>query len=525
MFILQARAQPRFLFVNVTVFGIIVHSQLLAVDHRRMELSSGSEWNLWQSWSPCSSTCGGGVATRVRRCLIRHPFGKPCPGDQRQYKVCATEDCPLGTKDFRQLQCAAYNGHQIPQIRGAAFEWVPFFGAPSPCELSCLAKGRMFYYNFGRVLDGTKCGAGSHGICINGQCLAVGCGAILGSELTEDVCGICGGKNSTCQRYQSVFITPHLPPGSLQYNEVTMIPAGATHIKVTDNSSNYLALQNRNYNSIINGNWAINWPGTYSAAGTKVQYRRSADHRESLEAIGPTKEDLHLMVLSMEQDSGIDYEYWLPNDQYRLYHGDRNVLRGAQRAAVHASRSFSPALPNEPTTVAMTTTPLPAQRSPARSRGYTASQRKDRSQRNRLLHPSRPGNCGKCQRVRGRSNRVRQYCERDFALHVKVINKRIVGLETCYDVEVMKAYKKGFAVLKREYLWVPNTCDCPRLVETKQYVVMAHRHVNYERTLNRVLLQKDSFVRRYRPQEDRLMRGLDEECEKRGYQLRGNTLG
>ncbi|GCC33830.1 hypothetical protein chiPu_0012301 [Chiloscyllium punctatum] len=354
--------------------------------------------------------------------------------------MCATEDCPPGTKDFRQLQCAAYNGRQIPQIRGAAFEWVPFFG------------------------------------------------------------------------------------GSLQYNEVTMIPAGATHIKVTDNSSNYLALQNRNYNSIINGNWAINWPGTYSAAGTKVQYRRSADHRESLEAIGPTKEDLHLMVLSMEQDSGIDYEYWLPNDQYRLYHGDRNVLRGAQRAAVHASRSFLQALPNEPTTVAMATTPLSAQRSPARSRGYTASQRKDWSQRNRLLYPSRPGNCGKCQRVRGRSNRVRQYCERDFALHVKVINKRIVGLETCYDVEVVKAYKKGFAVLRREYLWVPNTCNCPRLIEMKQYVVMAHRHVNYERTLNRVLLQKDSFVRRYRPQEDSLMRGLDEECEKRGYQLTGNTL-
>ncbi|XP_048473019.1 ADAMTS-like protein 5 [Rhincodon typus] len=235
---------------------------------------------------------------------------------------------------------------------------VTMTAVPSPCELSCLAKGQRFYYNFGRVLDGTKCEAGSNGVCINGQCLAVGCGAILGSELKEDVCGVCGGRNNTCQRFQSVFITPHLPPGSLQYNEVTTIPAGATYIKVTDKSSNYLALQNRDYKYIINGNLAINWPGTYTAAGTKVHYRRSADHRESLEAIGPTKEDLHLMVLSMEQASGINYEYWLPNDQYRLYHGDHNVLRGAHHAVVHTSHSFSRASPIEATTLAMTTTPI-----------------------------------------------------------------------------------------------------------------------------------------------------------------------
>ncbi|XP_048376486.2 ADAMTS-like protein 5 isoform X2 [Stegostoma tigrinum] len=527
MFILRARAWLGSLLLNVAVFRFIVQSQLVATDHRQMELTSGSKWSPWQSWSPCSSTCGGGVATRVRTCLIshRHPFVKLCPGNQRQYKVCAVEDCPPGTMDFRELQCAAYNGHRISQIQGAVFEWVPFYGAPSPCELSCLAKGRRFYYNFGRVLDGTKCEAGSSGVCINGQCLAVGCGAILGSELKEDVCGVCGGRNTTCQRFQSVFITPHLSPGSLQYNEVTTIPAGATYIKVTDKSSNYLALQNRDYNYIINGNLAINWPGTYTAAGTKVHYRRSADHQESLEAIGPTKEDLHLMVLSMEQDSGINYEYWLPNDQYWLYHGDSNVLRGPHHAVAHTSHSFSLASPIKPTILAMTTTPISAQRAPARSRDDTASQRESWSQRNRLPYPSRPGNCGKCRRVRGKSNRIRQYCERDFALHVRIINKRIVGLETRYDVDVLKAYKKSFALLRREYLWVPNTCDCPRMVEMKQYVVIARRHVNYERTLNRVLLGADSFVRRYRPREDRLMRGLDGECEKWGYQLTVNRLG
>ncbi|XP_048477141.1 A disintegrin and metalloproteinase with thrombospondin motifs 10-like [Rhincodon typus] len=133
MFILQARAWLGSLLLNVTVFRFVVQSQLIASDRRRMELTSGSKWSPWQSWSPCSSTCGGGVATRVRRCLIshRHPFGKPCPGNQRQYKVCAAEDCPPGTMDFRELQCAAYNGHRLSQIQGAVFEWIPFYGGAS----------------------------------------------------------------------------------------------------------------------------------------------------------------------------------------------------------------------------------------------------------------------------------------------------------------------------------------------------------------------------------------------------------
>ncbi|XP_078055954.1 ADAMTS-like protein 5 [Mustelus asterias] len=525
MFIIRDRLRPGSLLVAILILGSIALTQLRAVTAGLLESDPGGAWGPWQAWSPCSRTCGGGAATRVRRCFFRHPFRKPCSGDQRQYKVCAVEVCPPGTVDFRKLQCAAYNDRPILQMRGASFEWVPFYGASSPCELNCLAKGKNFYYNFGRVLDGTKCEAGSDGVCINGQCLAVGCGHILGSEEKEDMCGVCGGQNNTCQQYRSVFITPHLTPGSLEYNEVTMIPAGATYIKVTDNSSNYLALQSRNYNYIINGNWAINWPGTYAAAGTKVHYRRSADHGESLEAIGPTKEDLHLMVLSMEQDSGIDYEYWLPNDRYRLYHGDRSAAQGAYHTVIEMSHSLARTPRIEATTIPVTSTTVSVRRAPARPRYSTASQRQDWAQRNRLPSPSRPDNCGKCRKVRGKSKRVRQYCEKDFVLHVKILSKRIIGSETRYDAHVVTAYKKNFPVLTREFLWVPNVCDCPRLFATREYVVMALRHVNYERTLNRILLEGDSFVRAYRPRQDKLLKGLDRECEKQGYQLRVNAPG
>ncbi|XP_067871717.1 ADAMTS-like protein 5 isoform X2 [Heterodontus francisci] len=517
MLILQHRHWPRCLLMIDTVLGFVLLSQLTAVGAGWIELESGSAWSLWQSWSPCSRTCGRGAATRVRRCLIRYPLMEPCTGDQRQYKLCATQDCPPGTVDFRQLQCSAYNSHSILQTRGTPFEWVPFYGASSPCELSCLAKGQNFYYNFGRVLDGTKCEAGADG--------AIGCGQILGSEEKEDVCGVCGGRNNTCQRYRSVFITPQLRPGSFEYNEVTMIPAGATYIKVTDNSSNYLVLQSSKDNYIINGNWVINWPGMYTAAGTKVQYKRSADHGESLEAIGPTKEDLHLMVLLMEQNSGIDYEYWLPTDRYQFYYGDRGAVRGAHSAVIDESHPLAHAPRIQAGAVPVTTATSSVRRSPIRNRYKTASRRQDWSQRNRLPSPSRPDNCGKCRRTRGKSNRIRQYCEKDFVLHVKIISKRIIGLETRYDAHVMMTYKKKFAVLRREFLWVPNVCDCPRLLEMREYVVMARRHVNYEWTLNRILLETDSFVRAYRSQEDKLMKGLDKECEKRGYQLKKNAPG
>uniref|UniRef100_UPI00398E7D77 ADAMTS-like protein 5 isoform X2 n=1 Tax=Pristiophorus japonicus TaxID=55135 RepID=UPI00398E7D77 len=388
------RPWPRFLLLIHAVLGLVAFTQLPAGGAGWKEPGSGIEWSPWSSWSSCSRTCGGGAATRVRRCSIRYPIAEPCARDQRQYRLCAAEDCPPGTVDFRQLQCSAYDGHPIPQTRGATFEWVPFYGAPSPCELSCLAKGLNFYYNFGRVLDGTECAAGSDGVCINGRCLTVGCGQILGSEEKEDACRVCGGRNNTCQRYRSVFTTPHLTPGPFGYNEVTTIPAGATYIKVTENSSNYLVLQNRNYSYIINGNWVINWPGTYAVAGTKVHYRRSADHGESLEAMGPTKEDLHLMVLFMEQNSGIDYEYWLPNDRYRRYHGDRSALREAQHA--DGARSFTHASKVQTSVVPVTHTPARVRRPPAHSRSDTAPHRHGWSQRNRLPPPPRPGMKSDC---------------------------------------------------------------------------------------------------------------------------------
>nr|XP_014340354.1 PREDICTED: ADAMTS-like protein 5 [Latimeria chalumnae] len=491
---------------------------------QRRQLRFMNEWSSWLAWSPCSRTCGGGAAVRTRRCITRNPLGESCHGDQRQYKACNRQDCPEGALDFRELQCSAYNNK--PLLGNRNFQWQPFYGGPNPCELSCLAKGQRFYYSFGRVLDGTRCQPDSEGICINGKCLKVGCDQILGSEEKEDACRVCGGRNSTCLHYRSVYLAKspgygeflHILQGSMPhtlicsgkemvdgcvfgYNEVTMIPAGATHIKVTDNSRNYLALRNGEETYMINGNWEIDWPGVYN-------------------------------VLFTEPNSGIEYEYWLPRDRYNLYHGDRSSLWLHQQGATATAQRQTTTNTVQPTTTKRTTpaatktTPAAVWRLPLHPNHQPQPRlERDETKTNVLPPPPRYDTCGKCRKVRGKTNRIKQYCEKDFVFRAKVLSKRVIGMEVCYDVQVIKTYKNNYPIVRREYLWVPNTCDCPQLLEGRDYILMARRHVNYERTLNRILLEADSFVRTYRPKEDKLLRDLKKQCVQYGFQFRTNLRG
>ncbi|KAJ0001830.1 hypothetical protein NQD34_001626 [Periophthalmus magnuspinnatus] len=450
--------------------------------------SSGSwsqlnEWGPWGVWSVCSRTCGGGASVRVRTCVTRNPVGRPCSGDPRQYKICNIKSCPAGAVDFRELQCRAFN-HR-PLVSGSSFTWMPFHSGEPPCELSCLAEGHMFYLNFGKALDGTSCGSEPGSVCVNGHCLKAGCDQILGSGLTEDACLICGGLNRTCLHHQEMY-----RPTVLGYSEVAMIPAGATHIRVTDNSRNYLVLQNGRSEFIINGHWTISRPGEYPAAGTKLQYRRSSDQWESLELSGPTREDLHLLVLSTESGPGISFEYWLPPDQYFLLHGPKSPLHQAPHSA----------------SVTMAT---PASVSTETTKAITAIRPQRRINR---------GRCGACPAIRGRRERQRQFCSKDFVVRAWVRSVLFLGSESRYEIEILESYRNRFPLLHREFLWAPDQC-CPLLERGKQYVLMLRRHVNHENTLNRLLLEPRDYSVPYRPREDRHMRELQASCGNRGDRL------
>lgn len=62
---------------------------------------------------------------------------------------------------------------------------------------------------------------------------------MLGSDIREDKCRQCGGDGTTCNTLSGVLDTQDLQLG---YNDILLIPAGATNIHVQERapSTNYL---------------------------------------------------------------------------------------------------------------------------------------------------------------------------------------------------------------------------------------------------------------------------------------------
>ncbi|XP_044276942.1 ADAMTS-like protein 5 isoform X1 [Varanus komodoensis] len=473
--------------------------QALQVHHSRPP--GHGAWSHWGSWSACSSTCGDGASFRTRRC-IRFPEEELCRGKPRQYRVCEQDDCPAGSAPFREIQCSLYN--EKPILGGQMlYEWTPFHGAPNLCDLNCLAVGHNFYYSFGRVLDGTRCSPESRDLCISGRCLRAGCDGILGSNAQADACGICGGRNESCVFVRQVFRVAFPTSGSFGYQNVTRIPAGARHIKVTEDSHSYLALMDANQQYLINGEWSIDRPGEYDAAGTKVYYARMGETHESLEAAGPTQEDLLVMVLFQEDMPSIEYQFWLLKDRFHQIQSGTSSLRQPQTREVGKDspedhQTFPPATPVSPYIrniwdIARKAPQVEATPVPARTSTPT-------------------GRCRKCDMPKGKSQRIRHYCSSDFVFRAQILSKRHIGQETRYDVQVRHTYRNRFPIVHREYVWVPNTCDCPTLSEQHEYVLMARRHVNFENTLNRILLPRGSYARPWSPREDLQLREVSKHC-------------
>ncbi|XP_065515071.1 ADAMTS-like protein 5 isoform X1 [Lathamus discolor] len=276
---------------------------------------------------------------------------EPCTGEPRQYRLCQLQGCPSGSVPFRAMQCSVYDNKPVLGT-SARYQWVPFHGAPNVCDLNCLAVGHNFYYTFGRVLDGTRCGPGSPDLCVSGRCLSVGCDGILGSGVRPDTCGPCSGGHDACLFVHRLFQGEDASSGYFGYVNVTRIPAGASHIKVTDKSRNYLALMTSDGRYVLNGDWSIAWPGQYEAAGTRLRYTRTPDGTESLEAPGPTDEDLQVMVLLQEPNPGIEYEFWLPRGHPQPGHGNSSPLRQPQPRGAGTpppqEPPGAPALPPQP---------------------------------------------------------------------------------------------------------------------------------------------------------------------------------
>ncbi|NXI49220.1 ATS10 metalloproteinase, partial [Chloroceryle aenea] len=269
-------------------------------------------WGAWSSWGECSRTCGGGVSSSLRHCDSPRPTigGKYCLGERKRYRSCNTDDCPPGSQDFRELQCAEFDN--VP-FRGKYYTWKTYRGGGvKACSLNCLAEGFNFYTErAAAVVDGTPCRQDSNDICVNGECKHVGCDRVLGSDAKEDKCRVCGGDGSSCETVEGVF-NQSLPEGG--YEEVIQIPKGSVHIDIRELnlSINYLALRGESGEYYINGKLSIDPPRRFDIAGTTFHYRRSPEEPESLEALGPTNITLFVMVLVRTELQGIRYKFNTP---------------------------------------------------------------------------------------------------------------------------------------------------------------------------------------------------------------------
>ncbi|XP_032578299.1 papilin isoform X5 [Drosophila sechellia] len=271
------------------------------------------EWTPWSSPSDCSRTCGGGVSYQTRECLRRDDRGEAvCSGGSRRYFSCNTQDCPEEESDFRAQQCSRFDRQQFD---GVFYEWVPYTNAPNPCELNCMPKGERFYYRQReKVVDGTRCNDKELDVCVNGECMPVGCDMMLGSDAKEDKCRKCGGDGSTCKTIRNTITTKDLAPG---YNDLLLLPEGATNIRIEETvpSSNYLACRNHSGHYYLNGDWRIDFPRPMFFANSWWNYQRKPmgfAAPDQLTCSGPISESLFIVMLVQEKNISLDYEYSIP---------------------------------------------------------------------------------------------------------------------------------------------------------------------------------------------------------------------
>lgn len=288
-------------------------------------------WGEWSEWSECSRTCGGGVEIKTRECDNPMPSnnGKYCVGDRSRYRTCNREKCPINEPLFRDVQCAKYNNKMDKNNDTVIADWVSFYDQDKPCELQCVPRNSNDYEILpGYVADGTPCwqtiaGRNSRDMCISGVCYKVGCDWVVGSELEEDACGICGGDGSACKTVQGIYSKGTTKQSG--FTEVAVIPAGSRNVKIQEKVSpgNYISIGSaRTRKLLLNGGGARNATLTeYFVAGSQAIYERDRDW-EKVQIVGPILEDIKVyqrIYRGNHRNPGVNYQYTVSKKyRYRL---------------------------------------------------------------------------------------------------------------------------------------------------------------------------------------------------------------
>uniref|UniRef100_A0A7N8WL51 ADAM metallopeptidase with thrombospondin type 1 motif, 9 n=1 Tax=Mastacembelus armatus TaxID=205130 RepID=A0A7N8WL51_9TELE len=276
-------------------------------------------WGVWSPFGTCSRTCGGGIKIAVRECNRPVPRngGMYCVGRRMKFRSCNSEPCSKQKRDFREEQCAAFDGRHFninglpPNVR-----WVPKYSGilmKDRCKLFCRVAGSTAYYQLrDRVIDGTPCGPDTNDICVQGLCRQAGCDHVLNSKARRDKCGVCGGDNSSCKTVAGTFNVVHYG-----YNEVVRIPSGATNIDVRQHSysgkpedDNYLAISNNRGEFLLNGDFVVSMFKREIKVGNAIIEYTGSDHViERINCTDRIEEDIIVQVLSVGSLYNPDVRY------------------------------------------------------------------------------------------------------------------------------------------------------------------------------------------------------------------------
>ncbi|XP_038078501.1 ADAMTS-like protein 5 isoform X2 [Patiria miniata] len=450
-------------------------------------------WSRWSDWSECSRTCGGGAKYRTRHCMSRKPANdraglQVCEEESKQYRSCNTKPCPPGSQDYRAMQCAIYN--EKPLV-----EWVPVEeDNRNECDLVCKTTNGAYELNFRHVVDGTRCRRHSMDMCINGKCQTVGCDGVLNSTSGYDVCGVCGGGNQTCGQVHKTYSEEYPSTGFYTYNRIIMIPAGATNIKIKDKSTlNFVALKDETGQFLLNGDWTIDWPGEYKGVGTKIVYQRHRNGSEEVRLTGPTDKILEVMIIFRERNPGVEYEYWMPprkaagppEVQDQLLSDD--IIADGEAQPSELSESETKPESSSSSNVTQADEEEEGEETEAEVEAGRGSRRRGKKDKGKKKEK-----CPKCRKVRG--SRTSHFCENDFVLHVEILSKAIENGQTRFDTTILQTYKNTVHLGRREYIWVPNVCKCPRLKTGGQYLVTGNRRFDTETGETRLVVDRDNLV-------------------------------
>ena len=105
-----------------------------------LEVESTGGWGSWSSFSPCSSTCGGGTRTRTRECK-NSDGGAECPGESSQQETCNTEECPSSYPHSCKIQMNGVVRTSIQLTDTSAYTITFTVWGSSNCTVRILAIG------------------------------------------------------------------------------------------------------------------------------------------------------------------------------------------------------------------------------------------------------------------------------------------------------------------------------------------------------------------------------------------------